>query len=482
MNNMEKEVSKMSNEEIRDNIISLNTKQLKLIKKSSYLNAFNAINLLKNALKDKNSNDNIGLNSEVNLLDCYINKAINFLKASINCETNEKLKTQLKEIMDTRQELYELSSIIDGYSIELAYVGELVDQYGIKILSKRDYENAPYNIKRVEELLVLINDVLSNLKDDYHKYIYIISQIISILPMRLVKDNYFTIVKNTITRNLRIYTKAQVENQINEYKKQFDSSIRDGYGTKFDYYFREIQKLRNIDLSDKNLDELDDIVKEIIKLTKEVNEIFDFILRLGLVINMIIVINLVDEISVSDEVEEIFENWIKSIGNDDKEKAYEFKNRIEKEVKQIERNISEDLEKFNILNTEALNRVEFNYDELNEDLLFTKKVLTYYNDANLLDHDILFSEDDSLVTQDYLEQIVDCLIQYINRSLGKMGNMERKVRMRKLLSQLELPFNGIEDFTGYIKYSLDNRVLPNEEINFIIDYILYFLENFTSHQ
>lgn len=300
--------------------------------------------------------------------------------------------------------------------------------------------------------------------------------------MRLVKDNYFTIVKNTITRNLRIYTKAQVENQINEYKKQFDSSIRDGYGTKFDYYFREIQKLRNIDLSDKNLDELDDIVKEIIKLTKEINEIFDFILRLGLVINMIIVINLVDEISVSDEVEEIFENWIKSIGNDDKEKAYEFKNRIEKEIKQIERNISEDLEKFNILNTEALNRVEFNYDELNEDLLFTKKVLTYYNDANLLDHDILFSEDDSLVTQDYLEQIVDCLIQYINRSLGKMGNMERKVRMRKLLSQLELPFNGIEDFTGYIKYSLDNRVLPNEEINFIIDYILYFLENFTSHQ
>ena len=44
----------MSNEEIRDNIMSLNTKQLKLIKESSYLNAFSAINTLKNTLKYKN--------------------------------------------------------------------------------------------------------------------------------------------------------------------------------------------------------------------------------------------------------------------------------------------------------------------------------------------------------------------------------------------------------------------------------------------
>lgn len=477
MTNLEEHISKMSNEEIRDNIMSLNTKQLKLIKESSYLNAFSAINTLKNTLKYKIKNDNMELTSEINLLDYYLNKTIGLLDNSIKYESDNNIKLKLQEVMDIRQELYELSSIIDGYSIEIAYVGELADQYGIKILSNKDYDNVPYSIKKVEDLITMINEVLSKFKDDYYKYIYVISQIISILPMRLVKENYFSIVKNTIMRNLKPYTKSQVESQINEYKKQFDSSIRDGYGTKFDYYFREIQKLRNINLSDKDIDGLDDIVKEIMRLTKEINEIFDFILRLGLISNMIIVINLTDRIAISKEIEDIYYNWIKVIWDEDKEKADELTDQIEKKIKEIEEEIFVDLEEFNILNSEALNREDFSYDDLNEELLYTKKTLTYYNDAKLSDYNILFPEDESLITQEYLEQIVDSLIQYINRSLSKMKNIERKVRMRKLLSHIELPFNGIEEFNNYIKYSLDNRVLPKEEINFTISYILYFLED-----
>lgn len=480
MNNIKKNISEMSNEEIRDTIISINTKQLKLIKESSYLNVFSAINTLNNTLKDKNDNDNIGLISEVNLLDYYVNKFINLLSNSVNYELGDNLKLQLEEIMDIRQELHELVSIIDGYSIELAYVGELVDQHGIKILSKKDYENAPYNIKRVDELIAVINNVLDKAKDDYNKYIYIISQIISMLPMRLVKDNYFTIIRNTIIRNLGDYPIPQVENRINEYKKHFDSSVRDGYGTRFDYYFREIQKLRNIELSDKNLDELDEIVKEIINLTKEINEIFHFILKLGLISNMIIVIYLIDNIQVSNEIEEIYENWMKIIEKEDEEKSDDLSYKIANKIKKIEEEIFVYLGEFNDLNQEALKRENFSYDELNKDLLYTKKILTYYNDANLSDQKMLFPEDDSIITQEYLEQVIDSLIQYINRSLVKMGNIERKIRMRKLLTEIELPFNGIEDFNNYIKYSLDNRVLPKEEINFAIDYILYFLESLTN--
>ncbi len=477
MRNLEEHISKFSNIDIRDNIISLNKKQLKLIKESSYLNAFNVINTLKSELKNNKQNENIGLMSEMSLLDHYINKTINLLDDSIHHESDERIELQLKEAMVIREELYELSSIIEGYSIELGYVGELVDQYGTKILSKQNYENVPYSINKVEDLIILVNEVLDKVKEDYYKYIYIISQIISILPMRLVKDNYFTIVKNTITRNFKLYNKVQVENQINEYKKIFDSSIRDGYGTRFDYYFREIQKLRNINLSDKDLDGLDDIVKEIMKLTKEINEIFNFILRLGLLSNMIIVINLIDRIPITEEVEKIYYNWIKNIWNQDMEKSDELNVTIEKKIKEIEEEIFKDLEEFNLLNSEALKREDFNYDDLNEELLYTKKILTYYNDANLIEQNLLFSEDDSLITQEYLEQIIDSLIQYINRSLSKMNNIERKVRMRKLLSQIELPFNGIEEFNKYIKYSLDNRVLPKEEISFTIDYLLYFLED-----
>ena len=56
------------------------------------------------------------------------------------------------------------------------------------------------------------------------------------------------------------------------------------------------------------------------RLTKEINEIFDFILRLGLISNMIIVINLTDRIAISKEIEDIYYNWIKVIWDEDKEK------------------------------------------------------------------------------------------------------------------------------------------------------------------
>ena len=87
------------------------------------------------------------LTSEINLLDYYLNKTIGLLDNSIKYESDNNIKPKLQEVMDIRQELYELSSIIDGYSIEIAYVGELADQHGIKILSNKDYDNVPYSIK-----------------------------------------------------------------------------------------------------------------------------------------------------------------------------------------------------------------------------------------------------------------------------------------------------------------------------------------------
>ena len=55
MTNHEKNILEMTNEEIRDRIISLNIKQLRLIKESSYLNAINGINTLHNTIKEKNN-------------------------------------------------------------------------------------------------------------------------------------------------------------------------------------------------------------------------------------------------------------------------------------------------------------------------------------------------------------------------------------------------------------------------------------------
>lgn len=468
MTNLQQHIIKMSNDDIKNSIVNLNKKQLEFIKNSSYLNAINAINTLKNELKNKNNNT--GLYTETKILDYYINKAINLLNNP----------SEIEGVIEVREEISKLLSIIDGYSIELDYVGDLVDHQGIKIMSKRDYDNTSYSPKSIEELIAVINQSLDKVKDDYPRYLYIISQIILILPMRLVKDNYFNIIKDTLMRNLSLYTKSEAENMIEDYKKQFDSSIKDGYGTKFDYYFREIQKLRNLDLSNKSLEELDSLVHGIMDLTKEVNEIFEFILRIGLVMNMIAAITLIDNIIISEEIKEIYNSWIEAMEKKNNEKIHSLKDIIEIEIKKIEGNIFKDLEEFNLLNSEALKRDNFNYDDLNEDLFLAKKVLTFYNDSSLLDIKILFPESNENIVEEYLEQVVDSLLQYVNRSFAKMGNLERKVRMRKLLSKVELPFRGIDEFNNYIRYSLDNKVLGNEEVKFTVDYILYFLNSFVN--
>ncbi len=482
MTNTNKNIKELSNIDIKEKILSMNREQLRSIRDASYFIGIGNIITLKEDLKQLEDLDEIISKSEFELLDNYMNKIINHLENSYKCNYKDESCTDIKELENIRQELQELSSIVLGYQIELEYVAEMVDEYGIKILAKNDYVGEEYSSHRVEELIDIIMDSLQNVKDDYNKYISIISEIISTLPMRLVKNNYISILKSSISRNLKLYTKPEIEFKIEDYKKKFDSSIRDGYGTKFDYYFREVQKLKNIDLSSKNLEDLDSIVYSMMDLTEKINELYSFIISLGLIMNNIIVVTLLNDIPISSEIEGIYNEWIQIIENNNEDRIERFNKKIENKIVKIEKFLFNNLDEFNQLNSEALLRDDFDDEELSEELLFTKKVLTIYNDISLVDYNKILAESEESVTDEYIEQVSDSLVQYINRSIIKMSNMERKIRMRKLLSLIELPFNNSEEFTNFIKYSLDNKLLSKEEINIKIDYILHYLEEVASLQ
>ncbi len=142
----------------------------------------------------------------------------------------------------------------------------------------------------------------------------------------------------------------------------------------------------------------------------------------------------------------------------------------------MERRLLEDVRYFEALNEEGVTREDFFDDMLNEEMLFTKYVLTYYNDIDFTKDEVLFLANKEPIDIDYLEQLIDNLIQYINRSIIKMDNMERKIRMRRLLSSLELPFVNIEEFLSYVEYTLDERMVSKEEILFTIDALNYLLD------
>lgn len=360
--------------------------------------------------------------------------------------------------------------------MELNYVAMLINHYIQKISAERDYKDREYSKSEVLKMVDAINRELNNVREDYYKYSFIISQVISVVPMRLVKDNYFNVVKNSIIRNFKSSTKYEVEKRIKEYKKIFDSSMLDGYGTKFDYYFREIQYLRNMDLSNKEFSDLTNLLDKIKDLSEELLSLYNLIIEIGLSVNMIIVISLIGKNLDSNEIEEIYIEWKGLLDNSDKSSIDDFLVKSKEKIKSIEKEMASDLENFYLLNTEAIGREEFNYDEINIELGKTKEILTYYNDTELNSKEILLLDNENMVTINYLEQVSDSLIKYINRSFTGMNNLERKIRMRNLLSAIELPFSGIGEFLDYIEYSLDLKVSSKETINYIIDYIYYFLK------
>src|SRR5690606_6111132 len=112
--------------------------------------------------------------------------------------------------------------------------------------------------------------------------------IISILPFRMSKSKYFDIVKTTLTRNLNQYPVDMAENQIENYKILFDSSLAGDYGIVFDVYFTRVQSIKNIDYKTYSLEELDNLAKDIINLAKELNEVEVFLVTLGTLINRLI--------------------------------------------------------------------------------------------------------------------------------------------------------------------------------------------------
>ncbi len=466
------QINNIRDKELKNNIINHNNDKLNYINKSSYLNAFRAIISITTILDKSEKFDYLEDVSEVKLFKRYIDDAVGLINQSIH---QREFSKNLKEAKDIRNELYCLLKIVEGYYIELSYLANMADYHILKL--KEEDDTKDYNSINTERTIKLIHDKLELNKGDYTMYNYIISQIIQFIPMRLTKGKYIDIVKNAIKRNLKYSNKEEIEDKINYYKRQWDSSVQYGYGFKFDKYFALIQKLKNDDMKNKSLVELNNKVEEIISILKNINELYNFILIMGLTYNMIIAIYLISSNSLDEEILQINEQWNKILESRDKDDLNQFMELNEMKIKEIEINIIDNIEEFQELNNQAVKRKDFIDDELEEIFSYTKEILIYYNDYNLDNIDTILSKNNVEISHEYSDEWVNSLISYIRRSLNDMDNIEGKIRMKKLLSLIELPFSSISQFEDYIRYSLNNRISSSKEVSYIIDNIMEFMQN-----
>lgn len=438
----------MSNEkdQLVGNILQLNNVQLTNIKKSSYLNGVYSFESSKEVMK--NYEEDYYWEKERKELMAYLDGALLLLKKGD--------KDSLSKVKDMKKELLLVKGIVESYIVELSVLGEVIDEYGMKILAREKYTNVKVDPREVDKLIFRIEGLLNANKDNYNQYIYIISEIIRALPLRITKDNYYHILSDTITRNLLDYNNKEVDYLIGNYKKLFDGSIRDGYGTKFDHFFVNIEKMKKIDLEDKSFDELAEVVEDLIILTDELNDINNLIKTIGLGLNMVI-----SYLSIDISLD---------MGDYEVSSSMGDKSKLLKEISKVEKDILANAEKFEKLQEEAFFMEEFEFEQLEEELTKTQKILSYYNDIDFTDINFEDNFEDN-----YLENSIEGLIDYINRSIKTKSNLERRIRMRKLLAEIELPFKGIVDFKDYIKYSLDYRIIKEEEMAFKLDQINYFI-------
>ncbi|MFA5576857.1 MAG: hypothetical protein WCZ27_07385 [Tissierellaceae bacterium] len=469
-------VEDMTNDKLGEEILLLNSAQLKLIKEASHIAIFSNLINLRRQLKSFENMEYMRDTRELKSLDQNFRVLVEGTRDLMGSKTVEG-KGDLEGLMEQRQGLIELSSLAEGYYIELSYAGMLLEHQINKALAKKNYRDFAYEKNLVNGLIDKIHQTLTGVKDDYEKYAYIISQVIKAVPMRLVKNNFYDVVKESLVNGFVGSTQFEFEKHIKKLKKLFDSSLQDGYGTKFDYYFQEIHRYRNIDFSSEILDQLIKIVEDIKGLEKEILDMYNLIVEMGMVVNKFIVIALIPEDFDSPRVKDLYSQWTNLIEGSDEGMADEFIEKLEPIGNSIQAALFGYLEDFGTLSREAANRDDFDFTELNEIIENTSKVLMYFGDMELIDGDILSLDNKKQIDGDYLSQSCDSLIKYVNRSIRGMSNIEGKIRMRNLLSSIELPFRGIDAFLDYVSYSLDIKVTSNEEINLIADYLYYILDH-----
>ena len=471
----EEDISEFTDEELKDILLQLNIIQQNKIGQMSLYYSISGFIKIKNDI-DNNILKKIKSEEEMKLIGDYYKRIYNVIENiddSIN--NTENVLMELKAIRDG---LLVLAEDIKPYIIEASYLVEKVD-YNLNINNTREqYGKLNINQDEINNFIYKLMSYLTHSNREYEEFIEKTSFIIEYLPFRLTKEKYFEIVQNALRRNLSGYTKYFVDYEIKNYKKNFNGTMEPSFGTKYDYYFRRVQELKKYNnLNILGVDELSLYSKDSKLLMQDIEDVSYFIRDMGIIINKLIAVFMINSLDNSFSIDcDIIKKW-KKYSNESHNKSIELVNISNKRIKEIEKEmmkINKLLEKFIF---ELLNRNEEFEESLKENFLFTDKVLTYYNDLYFIKEEVLFNNenDSSKVDINYLDQVIYNFIQFLDRNIRTMSNDERKLRMRRLLSSIDFPFEKPNDFLIYLESSLDLRVTSSEEIIISMESINYIM-------
>jgi len=470
----------MSDDELQKILLEMNTQQLTIIRDMAYYYLFNntleMLNLLKNGK----------MLLEYNIADDEKEKIINSCRSIIEIFKNyhsnlseEDRKEEVKFLLNLRKELYDTYIALYGYEIESSHIVEMYQYELIKESWNKSYEHITVNYRDIDQILSRIQHVLSHNKTEQYTFIKLVSDILRIIPFRLSKHRYLDVIKTTLLRNFSGYPANIVENQIELYKMIFNSRFVGNFGVLFGTYFTQIQMYNDIDLKNKPQEELETYLEKITQAYFEINNLKTFIQNLGMITNRLIALYLsLEKIPAKEEFQSFFNKWEQFEKKGDEETLESILKDSDERLSNREKELLDMVMNFDNVVQETIKRGMIQDDPIDKEVKYTREILTYYNDVNFTKHDALLTNSYEIIGKDYLNQLVDNLVQYIDRNLRNMGSLERKIRMRRLLASMELPFNDLGEFLSFIEYSLDNKIVTNGELVFCLGKINQILDTY----
>ncbi len=473
----------MTNKDLERELIKMNKEQLSIIRDMSYYYLFSNTLEILNLLSNENLLVEFIINNKEK--EKLVNRCKMIIELFKNYHSNiseEERKERVNTLVIQRRELYNMYITLYGYEIEMSYIKEIFEYEILKRTWNKQYENFAVDEKDIDYTINRISHILNYNKLNHYSFIELVSNILSVIPFRMSKHKYFDVVKSTLMRNLNSYPVNIAEDQMERYKMLFNSRLTGDFGILFDSYFTSVQKYNNIDLKVKSSEELEDAYKEITKLYFEISKLRTFIQNLGITTNRLIALYLsLKEVPITLEFQNYFNKWKQFEENNDEKWLKTILKNSDNELMDKEKQLLDKVQSFERILQESAKREILLNENINQDVKYTRELLIYYNDVNFNKHEVLFPNNYEIIEGNYLDQLADNLIKYIDRSMQNMSNLERKIRMRRLLALIELPFNDIGEFLSFIEYSLDNNMVANWELAFSLEGINQLLDNYDEH-
>lgn len=473
------EYVKLTNEELVKEISSTNDTQLSKIGTMAYVELFNRTLYLRTIIREDKGliEDIVEEESEFKKLYDNFMKEIIDLKPVISLTSENSL--DVEEYKNIRKDIVKLLRCLSAYNTEISYAHEIAKDLAYREFLKENASDMEKKIdyeKLIKNIQMFLSEDAKSIKDK-------VKDITSVLPVRVAKHKYYDMIANALNRSLKEASPEMIDTILNRYKTLFDGTREAEYGLYFDRYFRKAQEARNFDFKSSDEKELNDFYNDTLDTIDEINKVSNIIREFGIIVNRLIAISLLKD-NIADnlknpEIKALLTDWNNYLDNPKTNQA-RVMNQYKKVFKELDKKFQETNDKLQRLTMENFNRKNKIDENLKTLLQRTQYVLSYINDYALEHEEIKEVEYYEPAGTEYVEESVSNFVDFLDRTSKDLINLQRKTRMKRLLSLVDGVFPSPQDFFEYLANSINLTTKEEESValaNSILEVMNFYRDN-----